>query len=77
VAEAKKLLPIVRDLKVRKIVSKPEFTFTVIAVEDFIVTNDAQFDPNTGGIKATMQGHRRYVARPDLIEEGYSPNLVN
>ncbi|MEW9616027.1 hypothetical protein AB3G45_19620 [Shinella sp. S4-D37] len=34
------------------------------------------FDQQTGGIKARLQGHRRIIARADLIEQGFDADKV-
>lgn len=70
------LLPAVRDITIRRIKRLPRFKFTTVAVEDFIISKDADFDPQTGGISASVQGHRTYMTRQELIRQGHDKALV-
>jgi hypothetical protein len=74
--QAQALLPLVRDLGIRRITRFPEFTKTVLAPEDFIVSRDADFDSSTGGIKARYQGHHSYATKSDLVAQGFNRTLV-
>lgn len=76
VEQADALLPMVRDVPIRRIKRQPRFRFTVVAIEDFIISRDADFDPNTGGIRAHVQGHRAYATKQELIERGFNKELV-
>lgn len=71
------LVPTVRDIEIRKIKKTPQFTLKALAPEDFIVSVDADINPMTGGITASIQGHRTYTTKQALIEEGYDPKLVD
>ncbi len=70
------IMPTARDIKIRTISHNPEFTFKALAVEDFIVSSDADIDVQTGGIVADIQGHRTYVSKEELLERGYDADLV-
>lgn len=70
------MAPMVRDLKIRRIKNMRHMDITNLPPEDFIVSKDAQFDQQTGGIKARLQGHRRIIARQDLIEQGFDAEKV-
>lgn len=71
------MLPDVRDIAFREIKRTPAFTFKPVAVEDFIVSKEATFNPHTGGVDARLQGHRSYVAKSELIEQGYDADILN
>lgn len=75
--QAKQMLPMVRDIPIRRIKKTPRFKFTVVAVEDFIVSRDADFFPETGGVNAHVQGHRAYATKQELIQRGFNKELVN
>lgn len=66
----------VRDLKIRSVKRIPKFQILSVAPEDFIVSKDAKFDPETGGIDARIQGHRKLVSRGDLLEMGFERENV-
>lgn len=63
------LIPEVYDVKLRKNKRIVELEIENLPPEDFIVSKDAKFDQQTGGIKARLQGHRRVVSRADLLEQ--------
>lgn len=65
-----------RDLKIRTIKRIPRFQILPVAPEDFIVSKDAKPDPETGGIAARIQGHRKILSRADLIEMGFDRDKV-
>lgn len=65
-----------RDLKIRKVQKVPTFNVLSVAPEDFIVSKDAKFSHETGGIDARIQGHRKIVARGDLMEMGFDADKI-
>lgn len=67
------LIPQVYDVKIRKNKRTVQLDIENLPPEDFIVSKDATFDQQTGGIKARLQGHRRVVSRADLLEQ--YPNI--
>lgn len=67
----------VRDLKIRTVKRVPRFQILSVAPEDFIVSKDAKFDPETGGIAAKIQGHRKLVSRGDLLAMGFDKSKIN
>lgn len=75
--QAALMLPDVRDIAYREIKHVPQFCFKTVAVEDFIVSKEAGFDPHTGGVDARLQGHRSYVAKSELIERGYDAGILD
>lgn len=66
----------VRDLKIRTIRKTPVFSVLNVAAEDFIVSKDAKIDPETGGIAAKVQGHRKIVSKQALLEMGFDAKKV-
>lgn len=66
-----------RDLKIRTIKRVPCFNVLSVAPESFIVSKDAKFDPETGGIAAKIQGHLKLVSKSDLIGMGFDKNKVD
>lgn len=66
----------VRDLKIRTIKRVPNFSILSLTPEDFIVSKDAKFSNETGGIEAKLQGHRKIISKQDLIEMGYDSDKV-
>lgn len=66
----------VRDIKIRRIRETPQMNIRNLPPEDFIITDDAEIDQQTGGIKARVQGHKRRIGREDLIEMGFDPTKV-
>lgn len=70
------LTPTVRDLKIRTITKRPQWTISTIDIENFIVSQNAKFDENTGGICSDIQGHRTYCSREELLERGYDKEDV-
>lgn len=66
-----------RDLKIRTIRKNPVFNILSVPPEDFVVSKDARFSSETGGIEAKLQGHRKYVSRQALIDMGYDAEKVN
>ncbi|MDY8109133.1 hypothetical protein U0C82_08240 [Fulvimarina sp. 2208YS6-2-32] len=66
----------VRDIKVATSDTKAGVRIQVIPPEDFILSADATFDYNTGGINAGLQGYRCTMPRRELIEMGYDAKLV-
>lgn len=66
-----------RDVKIRTIKRKPCFNILPVAPEDFLVSKEASFDPETGGIAARIQGHRKLVSKPELLEMGFDAEKVN
>ncbi|QTG15724.1 hypothetical protein G6M86_21000 [Agrobacterium tumefaciens] len=71
------MLPLVRDLKIRRIKKTPIFDFKFIGVENVIFSDDATFDQNTGGVKSDIQGYREYQDKETLIELGFKKELIN
>ncbi len=65
-----------RDLKIRTIKRIPRFAILPVAPEDLIISADAAFDPETGGILAKVQGNRKNVTRSDLLEMGFDREKV-
>lgn len=68
--------PEVRDLKIRRIRTQRRMNIVNVAPENFIVSKDADFDQQTGGIRAKLQGHRAVVGRKALLEQGYDAEKV-
>lgn len=66
-----------RDLKIRMVKRVPCFNILSVAPEDFLVSKDAKFDNETGGIAAKIQGHRKLVAKGALLEMGFDKEKVN
>lgn len=66
----------VRDLKIRSIRKNPTFNVLSVAPEDFVVSKDAKFSSETGGIEAKLQGHRKIIGRQALIDMGYDAEKV-
>lgn len=58
--------PEVFDIKVRYIKKYPQLNLKNLPPEDFIISEDADFDQQTGGIRAELQGHRTFVSRKAL-----------
>jgi len=69
-------LPMLRDLKIRYRDNAWRMHFESVRPENFIVSKDAIFDQQTGGIKARLQGHKSIVARDALIEMGFDEEKV-
>lgn len=69
-------LPMLRDLKVRKRNNPWKMRFASVRPENFIVSKDAIFDQQTGGIRARLQGHKSIVARAALVEMGFDEDKV-
>lgn len=67
----------VRDLKIRTVRRNPVFNVLSVAPEDFIISRDAKIDPETGGIAAKLQGHRKIVSKATLLEMGYDADKVS
>ncbi|MCK3776209.1 portal protein [Ensifer sesbaniae] len=66
-----------RDVQIRTIKRIPCFNILSVAPEDFLVSKDAKFDNETGGIAARIQGHRKLVSKGDLLEMGFDKEKVN
>lgn len=73
---AQQMQPKLRDVKIRKVRTAPQMNIKNLPPEDFIVTADAEIDQQTGGIKARVQGHKRFISRADLIEQGFDKKRV-
>ncbi|WP_421423436.1 portal protein [Agrobacterium rosae] len=73
---AAQFVPQVRDLQIRKIRKQRQMVIKNLRPEDFIVSKDASFDQQTGGICAKVQGHKRVVGRASLIEQGFDKEKV-
>ncbi|KAA3511605.1 portal protein [Agrobacterium rosae] len=67
----------VRDLKIRNVRRNPVFNVLSVAPEDFIISRDAKIDPETGGIAAKLQGHRKIMSKSALLEMGYDADKVS
>lgn len=67
----------IRDLKIRNVRHNPVFNVLSVAPEDFIISRDAKIDPETGGIAAKLQGHRKIVSKAALLELGYDAEKVS
>ncbi|WP_342162546.1 hypothetical protein [Methylobacterium sp. SD21] len=65
-----------RDLKVRKSYLDAGVRIRCLPPEDFFVSRDAQFDYQTGGIDAALQGFKRTLPRAELVEMGYDAAKV-
>lgn len=65
-----------RDLKIRTIRKIQNFNILSVPPEDFIISKDARFSVETGGIQAKLQGHRKIVSKADLIAMGYDADKV-
>ncbi|MBD8663126.1 portal protein [Rhizobium sp. CFBP 8752] len=66
-----------RDLKIRTIRRVPKFTVLPVPPEDLIISADATFDPETGGVRAKFQGHRKNMSRSELSEMGFDRGKVD
>ncbi len=69
-------MPMLRDIKIRERKNTWLMPITNVKPEDFFVSKDADFDQQTGGIKARLQGHKCVKARAALIEMGYDAKKV-
>jgi hypothetical protein len=65
-----------RDLKIREARVRSRVRIQVVPPEDFFVSKDAQFDYQTGGISADLQGFKRILPRAELTEMGYDAAKV-
>ncbi|WP_276118294.1 portal protein [Pararhizobium qamdonense] len=65
-----------RDLKIRSIKRVPTFNILSVSPEDFVVSADAKFSNETGGIQAKLQGHRKVMGKQDLIDLGFDAEKV-
>ncbi|PDS75442.1 hypothetical protein [Rhizobium sp. L43] len=70
-------LPMLRDLKIRRRKNTWQMAIKNIKPEDFFVSKDADFDQQTGGIKADLQGHKCVVDRAALLEMGHKKEKVD
>ncbi|WP_455918657.1 portal protein [Ensifer canadensis] len=66
-----------RDLKIRTIKRVPRLNILTVPPEDFIVSADAKFDNETGGVAAKVQGHRKTVCKSELLDMGFDKDKVN
>lgn len=73
---AEMMQPEVRDIKIRRIKKLPDLKLKNLPPEDFIVSKDADFNEQTGGIKAALQGHRSIQTRKSLIAQGFDKDTV-
>ncbi|MGE6781299.1 portal protein [Ensifer adhaerens] len=74
---AQTLMPKVRDIQVRKKTKLVDIVIDDLAPEDFIISRDAKFDRQSGGIKSTIIGHKRVCTRSELIALGHDAAKVN
>ncbi|MFJ7438082.1 hypothetical protein ACIQW5_10535 [Methylorubrum thiocyanatum] len=65
-----------RDLKVRQARISSRVRISTLPLEDFLVSKDAHFDYQTGGITAALQGYKRTLPRAELLEMGYDAAKV-
>ncbi|MBW6421614.1 portal protein [Rhizobium sp. XQZ8] len=72
----KAMQPRLWDIKFRKKKRVVCLDIVPLPPEDFIVSKDADFDPQTGGVKARLQGHKRQISRADLLEMGYEREKI-
>jgi hypothetical protein len=70
-------LPMLRDIKIRKRKNTWKMRITNVKPEDFFVSKDADWDQQTGGIKARLQGHKCVKARASLKEMGFDAEKVD
>lgn len=75
-AIAQQMQPEVRDIKIRRVREHLQLNIKNLPPEDFIVSKDADFDQQTGGIAARLQGHKRVIARSELIDMGFDAKKV-
>lgn len=68
--------PQLYDLKIRHIRTQRRMNIVNLAPENFIVSKDADFDQQTGGIRAKLQGHKAVVGRQMLIEQGHDVEKI-
>lgn len=66
-----------RDLKIRTVKKNPVFNILSVAPEDFVISKDAKFSSETGGIEASLQGHRKTVSRQSLQDLGYDQDKIS
>lgn len=64
------------DIEIRSISINPKLNICNLAPEDFIVSKDATIDQQTGGICATLQGHKRLITRAELLEQKFDKEKV-
>ncbi|TQX90264.1 MULTISPECIES: hypothetical protein [unclassified Rhizobium] len=69
-------MPQMRDIKMRKRKNTWKMRITNVKPEDFFVSKDADFDQQTGGIKARIQGHKCVMPRAQLLEMGFDEEQV-
>ncbi|TPW25856.1 portal protein [Pararhizobium mangrovi] len=67
----------VRDVEIAHSEKKAGVRIVSIPPEDIILSSDAQFDYQTGGIDASLQGYKTTLPKRRLIETGYDEDLVN
>ncbi|AWI60354.1 portal protein [Sinorhizobium fredii] len=67
----------VRDIKVRTVTRRSCMNVFPVDPEDVVLSKDAQFDPETGGIRAKLQGHRKIMSRSALIDLGFDKATVD
>ena len=65
-----------RDLKIRTVRKNPVFNVLSVAPEDFIVSKEAKFSSETGGIEAKLQGHRKIISKAGLLDMGFDAEKV-
>ncbi|RVM26264.1 portal protein [Sinorhizobium meliloti] len=67
----------VRDVKIRTVTRRSCINVFPVDPEDAVLSTDAQFDPETGGIRAKLQGHRKIMSRSVLIDLGFDKATVD
>lgn len=76
-ALAKQMQPKVRDITFRRVREIPQVNIINLPPEDFIVSTDAEINQQTGGIKASLQGHKSIKSRTDLLDMNFPAEKVN
>jgi hypothetical protein len=65
-----------RDLKIRTVKRVPAFNILHVAPEDLVLSKDAKYSNETGGIESKLQGHRKIMGKQDLIDLGFDAEKV-
>lgn len=82
IAEETRLVPdvepqAVHDIEIRVKETTGKIKIDVVPPEELIVSRDAKFNMETGGVDAALVGHRRKVTCSELVELGFDKNLVD
>lgn len=64
------------DLTVREIIDDSGIRIAPVPLDEFIVSSDAKFCSRTGGVDASLIGHRRKYTQSELIAMGFDKEKV-